>query len=166
MNECIADGSTPTTTMVAYARRCKQFARFEYSKSKALPGDIDLALYAVAEEHVVQLLDIFRTGCVCFADAMGPPFCMKINAFTALCKNSGLTEPWEFVPPDDNGQEAAGRRPPVGAPAPNAAAAAAATPPQLRRAMSKGLSLKEIDLIFIKVCIVWCAVCGVVCVCE
>ena len=116
--------------------RCKQFAKFEYSKSQAALEDIDKALFQVAEKYVVKLLDIFRTGCVCFCDPTGPPFSMKINAFTALCKSGGLADPWEFDPSSLDG----GKRPPLGT-----------LSRKLPVIKSKGLTLKEIDLIFIKV---------------
>lgn len=77
--------------------------------------------------QISKLLDIFRTGCVCFCDPYGPPFSMKNNAFTALVKNGGLMTEWEYVPPAK--LRTAGVEP----------------------IKSKPLSLKELDLIFIKV---------------
>ena len=52
---------------------------------------------------------------------------MKNNAFTALIQNGGLVSAWEFVP--DSAAKAAG----------------------VQNVMSKPLSLKDLDLIFIKV---------------
>ena len=124
---CVAD--CPNYCCI-FKYRCKSFAKYEYSKSSASTADIDMALFAAAESRIVQLLDIFRTGCVCFADPTGPPTSMKINAFTALCKNGGLMTEWTFEPK----------------PAPSGAV------PLPTALTARALSIKEIDLIFIKVC--------------